>query len=155
MHKGNATIAMKLLTDNMQNRILLLNQKTLNQLKQKHSQGEEAELDVLLTDTPEQVHPIKFDVINADLSKRAAVRTRGGAGPSGLDADGCRRILITRQFVTSSTDLCKAIAEVIKKLCITDNLSPSLEPFLACHLIPLDKTSGLCLIGIGEKYYGG
>ena len=150
MHKGNATIAMKLLTHNMQNRILLLNQKTLNQLKQKHPQGEEAELDLLLTDTTEQVHPIKFHVIDADLSKRAAVRTKGGAGPLGLDADGCRRILITRQFSTSSTDLCKAIAEVIKKLCITDNLSPSLEPFLACHLIPLDKNPGLCLIGIGE-----
>ena len=44
--------AMKLLTDNMQNGILPLNQKTLNQLKQKHPQGKEAELDVLLTDNP-------------------------------------------------------------------------------------------------------
>ena len=36
MHKGNVTNAMKQLTDNMQNGILPLNQKTLNQLKQKH-----------------------------------------------------------------------------------------------------------------------
>ena len=77
MHKGNVTNAMKLLADNMQNGILPLNQKTLNQLKQKHPQGKEAKLDVLLTDTPEQVHPIKFDAIDADLLKRAAVRTRG------------------------------------------------------------------------------
>ena len=39
MRKGNVTIAMKLLTDNMQNGILPLNQKTLNQLKQMHPQG--------------------------------------------------------------------------------------------------------------------
>ena len=36
MHKGNVTNAMKQLTDNMQNGILPLNQKTLSQLKQKH-----------------------------------------------------------------------------------------------------------------------
>ena len=64
----------------LQNKILPLNQKTLSQLKQKHSQGKEAELGVLLTDTPEQVHPIKFV---ATVVKRAAVRTRGGVGPSG------------------------------------------------------------------------
>ena len=45
---------MKLLTDNMQNRILPLNLKTLNQSRQKHHQGKEAESDVLLTDTLEK-----------------------------------------------------------------------------------------------------
>ena len=81
---------MKVLTGNMQNGIPPLNQKSLHVLKQKHPHGKEAELDVLLTDTPEQLHPIKFDAIDADLVKRAAVRARGGAGPSGLDADGWR-----------------------------------------------------------------
>ena len=151
MHKGNVTNAIKLLTDNIQYAILPLNQNTLlNQFKQKHPHGKQAELDVLLTDTPEQVHPMKFDAIDADLIKGAAVRTRSGAGPSGLNANGWRRILITKQFGTSSTDLCKAIAEVIKKLCATDSLSSSLEPFLACRLISLDKNPGLRPIGIGE-----
>ena len=150
MRNGNVSNAMKLLTDNMQNGILPLNQKTLNQLKQKHPQGKGTGLDVLLTDTPKQVHPIKFEAIDADLLKGAAVRTRGGAGPSGLDADWWRKILITKQFGTSSTDLCKAIAEVIKKLYTTDNLSPSLEPFLGYRLLPLDKNADLCPIDIGE-----
>ena len=82
MRNGNVSNAMKLLTDNMQNGILPLNQKTLNQLKQKHSQSKGAGLDVLLTDTPKQVHPIKFEATDGDLVKGAAVRTRGGAGPS-------------------------------------------------------------------------
>ena len=60
----------------------------MNLLKQKYSQGKKAELDVLLTDTPEQVHSIKFDAIDADLIKRVAVRARGGAEPSGPHADG-------------------------------------------------------------------
>ena len=55
------------------------NEKTLNQLQQKHSQGKEAELDILLTDTPEQVHALKFDAIDADLVKKAAFETRGRA----------------------------------------------------------------------------
>ena len=52
--------------------------------------------------------------------------------------------MITKKFGTSSTDLCKAIAEDIKKL------SPPLEQFLACRLIPLDKNPGLHPIVIGE-----
>ena len=113
-----------------------LNKKTLNKVKQKHPQGKEAGLDVLLTDTPEQVHPITFDAIDADLVKRAAVKTRDGAGPSGLDADGWRRVLITKQFGNSFTDLQLKLH--------------SLQAFLACCLIPLDKNPGLRPIGIGE-----
>ena len=58
--------------------------------------------------------------------------------------------MITKQFGTSSTDLCKTIAEVIKKLCTADNLWPSLELFLTCRLIPLDKNPGLRPIGTEE-----
>ena len=49
---------MKLLTGNMLNGILPLNQKILNQLKLKHPQDKEVELDVLLTDTLEHVHTL-------------------------------------------------------------------------------------------------
>ena len=58
MHKGNVTNAMKLLTGNMLNEILPLNQKILNKLKLKHPQDKEVELDVLLTDTLEHVHTL-------------------------------------------------------------------------------------------------
>ena len=47
-------------------------------------------------------------------------------------------------------DLCKTFAEVIKKLCTAENLSSSSEVFLKCHLIPLDKNSGLRLIRAAE-----
>ena len=115
----------------------------MNQLKQKHPQGKKAELGVLLTDTPKQVQPIAFNTIDADLVKQAAVRKRGGAGPSVLDANGWRRILIIKQLGTSFTDFCKAITEVVRKLCTADNISPSIVTFLACCLITLDKNPGL------------
>ena len=150
MRKGNINSAMKLLADNMQNGILPLNDQTLHQIKQKHPHGKDAHPEVLLPDIPEEIHPIKFHSIDAESVKKAILKTKGAAGPSGLDADGWKRILTSNQFGNSSNDLCKTFAEVIKKLCTTEDLSSSLEALLACRLIPLDKNPGLRPIGIGE-----
>ena len=76
-------------------------------------------------------------------------------GPSGLDADGWRRILCSSTFGTTTLDLRKAIAEMTKKLCI-ESLSQNagdkspIEAFVACRLIPLNKNPGLRPIGVGE-----
>lgn len=61
-----------------------------------------------------------------------------------------KRILITKQCGNCSTNLCTAIAEVIKKLCAADNLLTSIEASLAWHLVPLDKNHGLHPIVIEE-----
>ena len=119
-------------------------------MKQKHPEKTKATNDVLLPDIAEVIHPIKFESINAEDIRKAAIKTKGGAGSSGMDADGRRRILVSNNFGNSSNDLCKAFAEVLKKLCTEKNLSLSLESFLACRLIPLDKNPGLRPIGVGE-----
>ena len=54
-----------------------------------------------------------------------------------------------RNFGDSSLDLCQTLAKVTKKLC-TEELSTSLEGFLACRLIPLNKNPGFRPIGVGE-----
>ena len=150
MRKGNINSAMKLLADNMQNGILPLNDQTLHQIKQKHPHGKDAHPEVLLPDIPEEIHPIKFHSIDAESVKKAILKTKGAAGPSGLDADGWKRILTSNQFGNSSNDLCKTFAEVIKKLCTTEDLSSSLEALLACGLIPLDKNPALQPIEFGK-----
>ena len=77
--------------------------------------------------------------------------TKGGSGPSGLDADEWRRMLTSREFGTSLTDLRKTFAQVMKKLCIEElESTTSLEGFTACRLIPLDKKPGLRPIVVGE-----
>ena len=104
---------------------------------------------MLLLDPPKKVHPVRFDEINEECVKKAAIRTAGGAGPSGLDGEGWCRILTSRSFGSASTDLRKTIAEIAKCLCSEEE--SHLEALMACKLIPLDKNPGLRPIGIGES----
>ena len=150
MSKGNINGAIKLLTNQMENGILPLNDETLNMLKQKHPESQAAHEDVLLTDIPELIHSVRYEDITPDLIRRSAMRTNGGAGPSGLDGDGWRRIITSNCFGTASTDLCTSIANLTKKVCTEIHSSKSLEPLMASRLIPLDKNPGLRPIGIGE-----
>lgn len=52
--------------------LVLLNQITWSQLKQKHRQGKETDFNTFIANTPE-------------LLKRSAARTRDEAGPSRID----------------------------------------------------------------------
>ena len=88
MKKRKVNSAMKVLTDNMKNGILHLTGQTLNQLKLKHPEGKEASQEILLTDTPETIHPIKFESIDVEKTQKAAVKSQSGSGPSDMDADG-------------------------------------------------------------------
>ena len=60
---------MKILADNMKNGILPLTGQTLNQLKLKHQERKEASQEILLTDTPETINPIKFESIDVEDTK--------------------------------------------------------------------------------------
>ena len=76
---------------------------------------------------------------------------KGGSGPSGLDANGWRRILTSRAFGTATLDLRKTFDKLMKKLCVEELESPSsLESFVACRLISLDRKPGLRPIGVGK-----
>ena len=84
------------------------------------------------------------------MISKAAMKIRGGSGPSGLDADGWKRTLLSKNFGESSSGCCQMLAKVTKKPC-TEELSTSLEEFQLCRLIPINKNSGLRAIGVGEE----
>ena len=115
-------------------------------LKLKHAHAKNSSQQWLLQGPIQKMHPILYDDIDQGLIKKAAIRTKGGAGPKRLDADGWRRIIVS-YFGTATSDLCKAIAELVKKLCVTNisnyNNCASLESLVACRLIPLNKNPGL------------
>ena len=134
----------------MEDGVLPLNYITLNLLKQKHSCQSEADKHFLFHDIPQSIHKVKYECIDAEFIGNTSLRTRGESGPSGMDADVWRRILTSNSFGQSSTNMCMALANVAKKLCVESDQTDSLEAFLASRLIPLDKTAGLKPIGVGE-----
>lgn len=48
---------------------------------------------VLLANTPEEMHPTKFESISAESIWKAAIKTKGGLGPSDMDAVEWRIII--------------------------------------------------------------
>ena len=104
---------------------------------------------ILLKETPQEVHSVIYESINSEMVKDAMKRTKGAVGPSGMDADGWRRILISGNFGNVGEELRKSIAEMAKRLCQKRSAN-YLAAFLACRLIPLDKQPGVRPIGIGE-----
>ena len=77
---------------------------------------------------------------------KAAQLTKGGSGPSGMDADGWRKILTSKVYDDTGNDLRTSI----KKMCKDDIIDNSLEELLTSRLVPLDKNPGLRPITVGE-----
>ena len=88
-------------------------------------------------------YPVIFEDIDESIAKEAALKTKGGSGPSGLDADGWRKILVSMSYGTVNPDLRRAFANVIKKICIEkfpvdkNEDKNTNQAFLACRRIPL------------------
>ena len=72
----------------------------------------------------------------------------GVAGPSGLDAASWKKLCSC--YISSSGDLCTAIASLARKLCSQYVDRKSISAFVACRLIAFDKHPGVRPIGIGE-----
>ena len=95
-----------------------------------------------------EVHPVFFERITGKTIRKAALRLSGSAGPSGLDAEGLLRLCVS--FHAASNDLCQSIAALTCRLC-TDLVDPaSMEAFVACRLIPLNKNPGVHPISVCE-----
>ena len=149
MQKGNIIAALNLLTNNMGHGMLPLEQETISQLVLKHPQKSCASEDVLINGPLEQVHPVRFESINEELIRTAAIKTKGKSGPSGMGADRWRRILASNSFSTANSNLLKAFVNVVKKLCTDLIETQTIKVFFSCKLIPLDKNYGLRPIGVG------
>ena len=121
----------------MLNGVLPLTDATLQLLKQKHPESREPPPKVLIEGPVRKIHPVVYNDFDESLILKAAMLMKGGSGPSDLDADGWRRMLTSREFGTSSTDLRKTLAQLIKRLCIEElESTTSLEAFIGCRLIP-------------------
>ena len=130
--------------------VLTLSPALLEELKKKHPPAADIEeesplygpLDIILSDV--------FDLIDEQTIYNAAMKTRGSAGPSGMDAELYRRVLCSKKLNTEGKLLRAEIATMTRNL-LKHSYHPSLlESYISCRLIPLDKDPGVRPIGVGE-----
>ena len=122
----------------------------LDVLQQKHPQAQPVRTESIAPDEFRQpeVHPVIFESITESSIKTASLRTFGSACPSGIDADGWRRMC--NSFRAASEDLRCALAATARRMC-TEYVDPvALEGLLSSRLIPLNKHPGIRPIGVGE-----
>ena len=117
-------------------------------LVSKHPPSAPVSPDTLIHGTTEQPHPVIYDSIDGRLIHTMALKTKGAAGPSGLDAYSWRRLCTS--FKSASDSLCHSLAQVARRLCSTHIDPKAMDTFLACRLVALDKCPGVRPIGIGD-----
>ena len=148
---GKVSQAIKLLENSDSKGILDIDEKTIDLLKKKHPKALQADQTLLLNGPVKKVEPIIFESITASKIKDLLGKMKGSSGPSGLDVDQWKQLLLSRNFAQNGNDLANAIANMTKMLATEHiNERDSLQPYTACRLIPLDKNPGLRPIGIGE-----
>lgn len=150
--EGQINAALRFVSETSSGGVLGLTDDVMAQLKEKHPDPQPAKLGSLLFGPIDDAIPeTLYSEINGDMVRQAALRTKGSGGPSGIDANGFRRMLASKSFKQSSSRLCEAIATMTKILC-TQFIDPStIEALVASRLIPLDKgESAVRPIGVGE-----
>ena len=79
MQKSNVNGALRLLINNMSNRILPLSNETLQILSLKHPEAQQAHHEAMLQVPKRQIHSIVYEAIDKYLVKKAAIKSKGCA----------------------------------------------------------------------------
>ena len=87
--------------------MLPLSEDVMEQLKEKHPEPQGVQLGSLLFGPTGDVPDTLYYEINGDMVRDPALRTKGSGPPSGVDANGFRRILTCESFKRSGTDYVK------------------------------------------------
>ncbi|CAB3982253.1 Hypothetical predicted protein [Paramuricea clavata] len=148
--QGKVSAAIKLLDKESSSGLLSLSPEVLESLKEKHPLAAEIEDESLLHGPIDHIPPNVFDLIGEEIIYNAAMKTKGSAGPSGMDAELYRRILCSKNFKTEGKILREELAILTRNLLKTSYHPSLLEGYTSCRLIPLDKNPGIRPIGVGE-----
>jgi len=121
----------------------------LDVLRKKHPTGQDVNSESIVQDSGTmQFHSVIFESLDCEAIRKAAMKTDGSAGPSGVDARGFRRMCTS--FGRASDELCWSMSCVARRIASTYVDPSTLVSFTACRLIALDKHPGVRPIGVGE-----
>ena len=142
--EGKINPALRLLDKQESCGVAKLTDSTIEKLKELHPEAKAASENIMITGELPHFDPVLFTNIDESSIAKAAMRTRGAAGPSGMDADGWRRILISKNYGAAGKELRTAIAKMTQALCtkeiaLKNPNQTCLEAYIACRLIPLEK----------------
>ena len=154
MLQGKVHAALRVLEKASTLGVAKMTEETMNELRKLHPVAEEAAGITLIDGELPYFDPVVFSNIDEKSIAKAALKTRGAAGPSGQDADGWRRMVVSKNYGKTGKDFRSALARMTRLLCtqeIPREKTKDLEAYVACRLIPLEKQpSGIRPIGIGE-----
>lgn len=91
--QGKLTAAIKLLDSESSSGVLNITAEVLEGLKEKHSEAADIADESLLYGPTNDIPPSVFDLIDEERIYDAATKTKGSAGPLGMDAELYQRIL--------------------------------------------------------------
>ena len=101
---------MKLLDSESSTGLLNLTLEFLEGLKEKHPEAADIADESLLYGPIDYISPGVFDLIEDKMIFNATTKTKGSAGPSGMDAELYRRILCSKNFKAEGKVLREEIA---------------------------------------------
>ena len=152
---GKVGPALKFLEANSDNAVLKPTTAVVEKLRELHPVAGPI-LPNALIEGPLQPSPAAyFNSITEQEILKAASLTNGSGGPSLMDAKQWKRIICSGQFKNENKDLREQLAKFARKIS-TEIVDPdTLEAYVACRLIPLNKDpESLELqvrpIGVGE-----
>ena len=125
-------------------------------LAEKHPKAEECSPDAMLTITKPVPNAVIFEQISPELVQKCSKLLTGSGGPTLADADLWKYFLCSRAYGKQTYHLAEAVSSLAKILCSEKIHPDSLQEFMSCRLIPLDKGAdkhgniGIRPIGIGE-----
>ena len=150
MWEGKINEALKMMRKDCENGVLQIDEKVLKDLKLKHLAPAEVKKDSLLHGPMIKIPSCYFDEIDEMMIGKAASLIKGFGGPSRVDADHFRHMLLSKKFKTEGKNLREQIALLSRNLASKFVDPFPIEALTTCRLVPLSKNPGVRPIGIGE-----
>ena len=116
MLQGKVNAALRVLDEESSGGILPQTNTVFQDLQSKHPLSQPANESVMIKGDMPFVDPAIFSNIDETTIEKCAMKTKGAAGPSGLDAIGWRRMLVSQNYGLAGKDLCKSIAAMERNL---------------------------------------
>ena len=150
MLQGKVKAALRVVSGS-QGGVATASAEVLKKLQEKHPEAAPTDPSVILPGEFKKVPDSTWEKIDGEMIRSLALNMKGAGGWSGLDSDDLRPLLCSKNFGRTADGLCQATADLTKRLCRSLVDPASLETFLACRLIPLEKGGNdVRPIGIGE-----